>query len=323
MIHSNVIIVGGGPAGSTCAWKLRQQGIECFILDKQTFPRPKLCAGWVTPEVLNDLQITESEYPHTLTRFRQFRVYWGRNEFPIKVHQYAIRRVEFDDWLLQRSGVPVHTHTVKQIVRDGTRYVLDNQYSCDYLVGAGGTYCPVYRELFKPRHPRTKKRQVVTLEQEFPYAVQDSDCHLWFFRNRLPGYAWYVPKGEGHINVGIGGFVEKLKGRRVTITRHWQWFVQELEQRSLITNYHFNPGGYTYYLRDRRDSIQQDRAFLIGDAAGLATRDLGEGIGPAVKSGLLCADAIISEKPLSLKPIKKYSPLTYDMFLKILGLKSV
>jgi flavin-dependent dehydrogenase len=316
MIHSHVIIVGGGPAGAICAWKLWQQGVECLILDKQTFPRPKLCAGWVTPDVLRDLQITPADYPHTLTHFPRLRVYLGPKEFTIKARQYAIRRIEFDDWLLQRSGVNVHTREVKQIRRDGARYVLDGRYSCDYLVGAGGTSCPVYRELFKPQHSRAKKRQVVTLEQEFPYAVQDADCHLWFFQHRLPGYAGYVPKGDNYVNVGIGGFVEKLKARQSTITRHWQWFVQELEKRSLVKNYQFNPGGYTYYVRGRRDVAQQDCALLIGDAAGLATKELAEGIGPAIRSGILAAEAIISGKPLSFRPVEKYSLFTYRMFLK-------
>jgi len=57
MRHHRVIIIGGGPAGAACAWKLVQAGVDCLILDKKTFPRPKICAGWVTPEVLQDLQV--------------------------------------------------------------------------------------------------------------------------------------------------------------------------------------------------------------------------------------------------------------------------
>ncbi len=321
MIHSNIIIVGGGPAGSTCAWKLRQQGFECVILDKQAFPRLKLCAGWITPEVLSDLQMTADEYPHSLRYLRQLQVYLGRCALRVKAHQYAIRRIEFDHWLLQRSGVTVHTHEVKQIRTEGDLYVLDNRYTCKFLVGAGGAYCPVYRTLFKPRRPRAKNRVVVTLEQEFPYAYQDGDCHLWFFQHRLPGYAWYIPKNDGWLNVGIGGFVEPLKARHTTIRQHWQWFVQELEQRSLVKDYSFKPGGYTYSTRDRRDVVQQGRALLIGDAAGLATRDLAEGIGPAVRSGLLAADAIISGQPLSLNSIKKYSQLHWRTLLKFVSSK--
>ncbi|MDY0093493.1 MAG: NAD(P)/FAD-dependent oxidoreductase [Candidatus Vecturithrix sp.] len=316
MIHSNIIIIGGGPAGSTCAWKLRQQGVECIILDKQAFPRPKLCAGWITPEVLSDLQMTADEYPHSLRHLRQLQVYLGRRTCRIKAHQYAIRRVEFDHWLLQRSDATVYRHEVKQIRKERDLYVLDDRYTCKFLVGAGGTSCPVYRTLFRPLYPRAATRLVVTLEQEFPYAYQDDDCHLWFFQHRLPGYAWYVPKEDGYLNIGIGGFVESLKARQASIRLHWQWFAQELKQRSLIKDYPFEPRGYAYYTRSRDEHVQQDNAFLIGDAAGLATKDLAEGIGPAVRSGLLAADAIISGQPLSLTSIRKYSQLHWRTLLK-------
>ena len=318
MVHSHVIIVGGGPAGASCAWKLRQHGVECLILEKAEFPRPKLCAGWITPEVLNDLQIKSADYPYTLQRLQQLQVYLGGSKFSMQSGQYAIRRIEFDEWLQRRTGVPVHTHTIKQIRKDADLYILDERYSCNFLVGAGGSSCPVYRNLFKAKHPRAKKRQVVTLEQEFPYPVQDSHCHLWFFQNRLPGYAWYVPKGDAYVNVGIGGFVDILKGRGTSITQHWQWFVEELKRRSLVDRYQFKPGGYTYFTRGRRDAVQQGRTFLIGDAAGLATRDLAEGIGPAIQSGILAAEAIISGRPFSLKSINKYSLFSFHTLLNFL-----
>ena len=59
----DVIIVGGGPAGSSCAWRLRRHGVECLILDRAEFPRLKLCAGWVTPQVLADIELDPREYP--------------------------------------------------------------------------------------------------------------------------------------------------------------------------------------------------------------------------------------------------------------------
>ena len=311
MIHSQVIIVGGGPAGASCAWKLRQQGAECLILDKVEFPRLKLCAGWIPPAVFADLQIRPAEYPHTLQRLQQLQVHLGPSDFSISSGQYAIRRIEFDAWLLERSGAPVHRHAVKQIRKNGESYILDDRYSCDYLVGAGGSFCPVYRHVFKTEHPRVKKRQVVTLEQEFPYPVQSGDCHLWFFQNRLPGYAWYVPKGKDYVNVGIGGFADILKKRNTSIRQHWQWLIQELERCSLVEDYQYNPGGYTYFTRARRDRVQQERVFLIGDAAGLSTRELAEGIGPAVRSGILAAEAILSGQSLSFKSIAKYSLVNF------------
>lgn len=58
----DVLIAGGGPAGSACAWKLRQAGLDVVVVDKATFPRDKVCAGWVTPQAIDDLQIDTGEY---------------------------------------------------------------------------------------------------------------------------------------------------------------------------------------------------------------------------------------------------------------------
>ena len=57
-----VLIVGGGPAGSTLARVLKQTGIEVAILDKAVFPRDKICAGWVTPAVMEELEIDLEDY---------------------------------------------------------------------------------------------------------------------------------------------------------------------------------------------------------------------------------------------------------------------
>ena len=58
----DALIVGGGPAGSSCAWKLRQQGMDVMVLDKAMFPRDKVCAGWITPAVVQALQLDTEDY---------------------------------------------------------------------------------------------------------------------------------------------------------------------------------------------------------------------------------------------------------------------
>jgi flavin-dependent dehydrogenase len=58
----DVLIVGGGPAGAACAWRLRDSGLRVTILDKATFPRDKVCGGWITPAVLEELKIQPDEY---------------------------------------------------------------------------------------------------------------------------------------------------------------------------------------------------------------------------------------------------------------------
>lgn len=307
MIDSNVIVVGGGPAGATCAWRLKQKGIDCIILDKNSFPREKICAGWITPKVVRDLEMDTGKYPHTLRTFTRFHMHiYGRNP-RIKTRQYAIRRSEFDHWLLKRSVAKVYLHHAKNIVRDKGTYIIDDAYRCKYLIGAGGTYCPVYRSLFADLNPRAQTSCVVAMEEEFDYPYEENNCHLWFFENKLPGYGWYVPKGKGCVNVGIGGLWERLRKRNSNIKKQWERFTQTLNDLSFIANHSFSPKGYVYYLRQNVRVAHRNNAFIIGDSAGLATKDLGEGIGPAVESAILAADSIHRGSPFSLKSVTTYS----------------
>jgi len=110
MDSCDVLIVGGGPAGSSCAWGLRRSGLDVVVLDKQTFPRDKVCGGWITPGVLNALDIDPIQYPsqrmlQPITGLRVGSI-GGQSVKTgyIEPVSYGIRRREFDDYLLRRSG---------------------------------------------------------------------------------------------------------------------------------------------------------------------------------------------------------------------------
>ena len=83
--------------------------------------------------------------------------------------------------------------------------------------------------------------------------------------------------------------------------------------RDLAQHYHAvaqkrpSPAGYAYYLRDRTDIRRLGNAFVIGDAAGLATRDMAEGIGPAVRSGIQAANAIADGADYAIDSVAAYS----------------
>ncbi|MDH4124919.1 MAG: NAD(P)/FAD-dependent oxidoreductase [Gammaproteobacteria bacterium] len=307
MQNADAIVVGGGPAGSTCAWKLRREGLDVLVLDRAQFPRHKLCAGWVTPESMANLELVEDDYPLSFMSFDKLHLHYKVLTARPATRQHSIRRFEFDDFLLRRSGATVIQHKVIDIRRAGSDFIIDNRYRCKYLVGAGGTACPVYRRLFEERNPRNHALQTATYEQEFAYQWDNGECHLWFFDDGLPGYAWYVPKANGYLNIGLGGMAEKLKRRGGRVQDYWRGFVSRLEHHGLLRVHDLHPTGYSYYLRGRSDLVADSNAFLVGDAAGLATHDLCEGIGPAVQSGLLAADAIVSGRDYSLSTVTKLS----------------
>ncbi|HYL71710.1 MAG TPA: FAD-dependent oxidoreductase, partial [Candidatus Dormibacteraeota bacterium] len=90
MRSCEVLIVGGGPAGSTAAWQLRRAGVDVLVLDRESFPRLKLCAGWITPEVVRELEMDLEEYPHRLLTFPRLRVHFGRLHVPVPCVQHSI-----------------------------------------------------------------------------------------------------------------------------------------------------------------------------------------------------------------------------------------
>lgn len=303
----DAVIVGGGPAGSTCAWKLRQAGLNVLVLDKAEFPRTKLCAGWVTPQVVADLELDPLEYPHGFLSFRRLEFNWRGLKLRKKTVQHSIRRFELDHWLLQRSGAEVVRHKVRHIARQDGKFVIDDAWSCDWLIGAGGTGCPVYRELFSGDNPRAKDLQIATFEHELRYDWHDEECRLWFFEHGLPGYAWYVPKAGGWLNVGLGGKADGIKDQSLKLRDHWERLVGKLDEMGLVSGADYDPSGYSYYLRGRAEAVRSGNAFIVGDAVGLASVDMGEGIGPAVRSALLAAAAITDGADYDLRSLGRFS----------------
>ena len=209
----------------------------------------------------------------------------------------------------RRAGAPLYQHRVKTIQQTASGYVVDGAFSAKYLVGAGGTRCPVYRTLFADTYARDRQSLIVTMEQEFPYPHIDARCRLWFMEHGLPGYAWYVPKAGGFVNVGLGGNAASLRANGDRLKRHWRLLVQKLDRLGLVQGHDFRPRGHAYYLRQAVPEVRRDNALIAGDAVGLATRDMGEGIGPAIRSGLLAAEALLHDGDYDLRPIPRLSLL--------------
>jgi flavin-dependent dehydrogenase len=307
MIETEVLIVGGGPAGSACAWTLKQHKVDFLVLDKEEFPRPKTCAGWITPRVMRDIVLDPATYTGNFTLFREFKIEINRLRFKLRTRQYAIRRVEFDAWLMQRVVDHLVKHQVHEIQYKDKRYIVDGEYSARYLIGAGGTYCPVKRSFFSEINPAKTGTLIIAQEEEFVHPGASSTCHLWFLQDGLPGYAWYFPKSEGVVNVGVGGGAIGLKKQQDNLKRHWDILVEKLDRYGLVRGHEFRPIGHSYYLRTANPVLRTGNAMLVGDALGVATLDMGEGIGPSIRSGIKAANAIIWGMAYTLAGVARYS----------------
>ncbi|MGP1678059.1 MAG: FAD-dependent oxidoreductase [Burkholderiales bacterium] len=296
----DVLIVGGGPAGSSCAWKLRQHGMAVMVLDKALFPRNKVCAGWITPAVAQALQLDTEAYARQcvlqpITGFRTGLIHGRELEtrYPATV-SYGIRRCEFDDYLLQRSGARTQLgEALKSLEKRGGLWIVNNAIATPLLIGAGGHFCPVAR--FLGAKLGASEIAVTAKEVEFEMNPEQlADCRvradtpeLYFCRD-LKGYGWCFRKGD-YLNIGLGR--EGSQG----LTEQLESFCDFLRQRGRIPANvpdKFQGHAYLLYGRSRR-KLLDDGVLLVGDAAGLAYPESGEGIRPAVESGLIAAAAVV------------------------------
>ncbi len=291
-MHScDVLIAGGGPAGSSCAWALHRAGVDAAILDRARFPRDKVCGGWITPSVLSRLEI--ENYPHLMQPVTSFRVgVIGGRSVPVeyrKTVSYGIRRREFDDFLVKRSGVPLLEGALDSLERSNDGWIANGSIRSRIVIGGGGHFCPVARLM-----GAVSTNAVVAQESEFelnePCDVRGDTPELYFSRDLL-GYGWCFRKG-GVLNIGLG----RADSHR--LSEHVQDFI-----RWKLPFTPPKPRGHAYLLygsSPRR--IFGDGWMLIGDAAGLAYPFSGEGILPAIESGLIAAEIIANREPFSRYP---------------------
>lgn len=295
------LIVGGGPAGSACAWGLQRAGVDTLILDKSAFPRDKICGGWITPQVVEELEIgadyAQGRVLQPITGFRvgciDGHITETRYDEPVS---YGVRRFEFDEYLVRRSGARiVEKQPFRTIERVDGAWIVNGEIRARVLVGAGGHFCPIAKHL----NPGLSGEVIVAAQEtEFEMTPAQRDAcavngevpELYFCRD-LRGYGWCFRKGD-FLNIGLG----RLDSHR--LSDHVAGFVAFLRRAKRIAfDLPRKPLGHAYLLYGKTQrTFVGDGVLLIGDAAGLAYSQSGEGIRPAVESGLLAAKALIEAK---------------------------
>jgi flavin-dependent dehydrogenase len=318
----DVVIVGGGPAGSSCARTLVRGGVRVAVVDRATFPRVKLCAGWISAPIWDVLELAPRAYPAGLWPWKTCHVHFRGRAHAIECSGWFIRRYELDDYLLKTSGAAVHTGVaVKNVERDADGFWVVGELRARHLVGAAGTHCPIARMLAPPR----PKGVVGVQELEVPLAPAaiagtrlggDGEPEL-LLHDDLRGYSWNIPKTDW-LNVGVGTVDPgEVRGAWAAARAHFEQ-LGHLPAEAAAPLDHVK--GHSYYLfhpdhldgAARVDADGRGGAYLVGDSLGLAQPLTAEGILPATLSGRVLAEALLAGDPASYPARLRAHPIMAD-----------
>ena len=326
----DLIIAGGGPAGSTAAYRAAKDGLSVLVIEKESYPRDKTCGGGVSQKAVDiigkiDKELIEREVFGARIFLPDYRNFTGMLDDRVAI---MTRRENLDRWLINRaenSGAVIQDGEKVLDIVFGANYVEvvtpKNRYRSRMVIGSDGVNSTVARK----SGIRTRWGDGVGLcleaEVELGEALTDEcvgDKLTEFYFIGEWGYGWIFPKSDC-ISIGIGGWGTRLHDPKTLFRR----FVRnvslqkniDIEDKMNNVNIHRIPaGGF-----DRR--IHSDRVLLTGDAAGFVDPFLGEGIYYAVKSGEIAAEVAtgavesddFSERFLDEYVLKCEKEFNYDL----------
>lgn len=314
----DVIIVGGGPAGSAAALFARSMAMSVLLLDKERFPRDKICGDAISGKamtILKELSVLDEalSFPHQRMERVLFSSPGGyrmtiplsENRSPDQPVGMVMKRYDFDSFLLDKvkqSGVELREgYKVVDVVRDewdavcGVRAVSPaNQtetFHSPVVLGADGFNSIIARRCGLYRHEPA--HWVVALRQYFHGGiVQPGEIEIHFFEETQPGYFWIFPLADGWVNVGVGMLHQTIRKKKIDLKDVLKKALDNpmIRERFRDARAMEKPRGWNLPLGSKRRPAHGDGFMLLGDAAGLIDPFSGEGIGNALFSAKLAVE---------------------------------
>ena len=315
----DALVVGGGPAGTAAAIVLARAGRSVTIVDKATFPRDKCCGDGLTTLALRELAPLGLT-PDMVPNWQSVDAAWLRSPsgrevcLPMPtpgVFAATTPRLELDAALLdlaRTAGATVlEGHTVRSLEQRHDRVVVgaDDEggatvtLAARFVIAADGMWSPTRKLVGAAEQGYLGEWHAVRQYARNVTGPAAERLHVWFEPDLLPGYAWSFPLPGGRANIGFGVLRD---GTRSGADMKAEW-------ATLLTRPHIAAAlGDGVELEGRhtawpipaaidRAELTKGRVLFVGDAARATDVMTGEGIGQALLTGRLAAEAIEAHPP--------------------------
>ena len=341
----DVLVSGGGPAGSGIAFHLTKLGLKVIVAEAEKFPRDKVCGDAVSPIAINELHqmgITENEVFKKANEITKVGLFVEDNHAIVNLvlpehlshHARIIPRFQLDNAIYEtakKMGAEFleQTRVLKFIVFPNKVVTTLQQGQKEFeitskiIVGADGSRSVVRRLLRKETFD--DDYQLVGLRAYYDDVSGPTDrMDVYFIKDNFPGIYWFFPEGKSGANIGLATlsktFPQKQQQVKKLLTDHIS-NNKDIAERIGNGKLRHKIEGWPITFYDAKKEVTGNRVLLIGEAAGLINPLSGDGIQYALLSARWASEILkdcFEEDDFSnenLQPYKKIldKELGYDL----------
>jgi len=310
----DVAIIGAGPAGCSCALALAKAGLKVALLDKESFPRDKVCGDAIPGRAVKTLKAIDPLFAEAFAQFAKKQVtkkttlYYKGQQLTFSWVQpaYTCTRMEFDHFLFslvkEHSKTDIFTNTQPgtiTIKEDHVSIQIKNSdaiIEAKIVIGADGAHSTVAKQLTDKTLDRRHHVGSVRAYYTGIAALNPEITEIYFDKQFLPSYLWVFPLHDNTANVGFGMLSSEIARKKVNIKKTFYDFIEqspELKIKFKDAAMTGNLEGFGLPLGSNIGTLSGTRFMLTGDAASLIDPISGDGIGNAMLSGKLAAEQVI------------------------------